>query len=279
MPPRALRIPFRQLLAIVLAQVLALMAQAWLSRALLALGYERMLAHYLAYLVVPAILLIMLGPLLLEHRRFVLGLFSPRKLTIRLALAAVALGIAARTVWWSQLIARVSLGMTANDDPQAVVGPAFSWACPPIPSLMLGVLVMAVAVPVMEETLHRGFILSAFVRSGPVPAILVSALVFTVLHPPSSYCFVYFLGVVLGVQFWVTGSLWTTMITHMTYNGLMQLDWRCLQGRWNPPPDSLPLLVPGMTALFTLVFAGLLVIALLSYQRAGAQAAPAHDQS
>lgn len=279
MPPRALRIPFRQLLVVVLAQVVALMAQARLSRLLLAQGHEQALAHYLAYLVVPAILLVMLAPLLLEHRAFVLGLFSPRKLTIRLALAAVALGIATRTVWWSQLIARVSLGMTASDDPQAIVGPAFSWNCPALHSLMLGALVMAALIPVMEETLHRGFMLSAFVRRGPVPAILVSALVFTVFHPPSSFWFVYFLGLVLGVQFWVTGSLWTTIITHVTYNGLVQLDWRCLQGRWNPPPDSLPLLVPGMTALFTLVFACLLIIALLAYQRAGAQAAPAHDQS
>ena len=275
MQPPVLRIPFRQLLAVVLAQVLALMVQAWLSRVLLARGYADLEAHYLAYLAVPTVLLILLAPVLLEHRAFLRGLFSPRRLTIRLALAAVALGLAARVVWWAQLFARVSLGTAASDTALGVAGPAFSWNCPPLPSLLLGLLVMAILVPLMEETLHRGILQSVLARSGALPAVLVSALIFTVLHPPSSYGFVFFMGLVLGVQFWVTGSLWTTMITHATYNALIQFDWRCLQGAWNPPPESLPLLLPAAGALFVLVVAGLLVVALLRCQQAGARNAPA----
>jgi hypothetical protein len=57
------------------------MAQAWLSRALSARGHGELEAHYLAYLVVPPILLLVLAPVLLEHRTFLLELFSPRKLT------------------------------------------------------------------------------------------------------------------------------------------------------------------------------------------------------
>jgi membrane protease YdiL (CAAX protease family) len=277
MQPPALRIPFRHLLVIVLAQVLALVAQAWLSRVLLAQGYEELQAHYLAYLVVPPVLLVSLAPVLLEHREFLLGLFRPRRLTVPLALAAVALGVTMRIVWWAQLIARVSLGITGSDDPQAAVGPAFSWDCPPAPSLMLGLLVMAMLVPLMEETAHRGFLQSALVHRGPLPAILMSALIFTALHPPSSYWFVFFMGLVLGVQFWVTGSLWTTMITHATYNGLIQFDWRCLQGHWNPPPDSLPLLLPGVSAVLALIVSCLLAVTLLRYQRAGARTAPARS--
>jgi membrane protease YdiL (CAAX protease family) len=275
MPPPVLRIPFRHLLVIVLAQAFALIVQAWLSRTLLAHGYESLQAHYLAYFVVPAILVVVLAPVLLEHRVFLLGLFSPRRLTVRLVIAAAALGIAARIVWWAQLVARVSLGLAASDDAEAVVGPAFSWNCPALPSLMLGLLVMAMLVPLMEETLHRGFLQSALAPSGALLAVLVSALIFTVFHPPSSYGFVFAMGVMLGAQFWVTGSLWTTIITHLTYNGLIQFDWRCLQGRWNPPPESLPLLLPAVIALLTLVLAGLLIVALLCYQRAGAVAAPA----
>ena len=101
MQPPALRIPFRHLLVIVLAQVLALVAQAWLSRVLLAQGYEELQAHYLAYLVVPPVLLVSLAPVLLEHREFLLGLFRPRRLTVPLALAAVALGVTMRIVWWA----------------------------------------------------------------------------------------------------------------------------------------------------------------------------------
>jgi membrane protease YdiL (CAAX protease family) len=275
MHPPALRLPAQYLAAIVLAKLMALTAQAWLSRVLLAHGFKEPQAHHLAYLVVPPILLLMLAPVLMEHRKFLRQLFSPRGLTLRLALAAVALGVTLRIVWWSQLIARVALGLTASGDPQAIAGPVMSFACPPLPWLLLGVLVMAIFIPLMEETVDRGLLQSAFVHRGPLPAILISALIFTVFHPPSSYVFVFLMGVVFGIQFWLTGSLWTTVITHATYNGLIQFDWRCLQGQWNPPSATLPQLVPGVTALLILVVACLFVVALLRYQRAGAQTAPA----
>ena len=275
MQPPALRIPLRQFLAIVLALVFALAARAWLTRVLLGHGYEDPGARYLAYLVVPPVLLVMLAPVLVRHRTFLCGLFSPYPLTLRLALAAAALGIAARVVWWSQLVARVSLGAVASGEPGAAVGPVFSWSCPPLPSLALGLLVMAMLVPLVEETLHRGLLQSALAQRGTLLAIPVSAAIFTVFHPPSSYGFVFFMGLVLGVQFRVTGSLWPTMITHATYNGLIQFDWRCLQGRWNPPADSVPLLWPAAGALLAGVAACLLVAALLQYQRAGAARAPA----
>ena len=275
MQPPALRSPLRQFVAIVLALVFALVARAWLGRVLLAYGYENPGARYLAYLVVPPILLFVLAPLLVRHGTFLRGLFSPHRLTLRLILAAVALGIATRAVWWSQLVARVALGATANGDPGVAAGPVFSWNCPPIPSLALGLFVMAMLVPLVEETLHRGFLLSALAPRGTLSAVLVSAAIFALFHPPSSYGFVFLMGLVLGIQFRVTGSLWPPMITHATYNGLIQFDWRCLQGRWNPPTDSLPLLQPAAGALLAGVAACLLVAVLLQYQRAGAVCAPA----
>jgi membrane protease YdiL (CAAX protease family) len=275
MQPPVLRLTPRQLLAIVFAQVLALTTQAWLSRNLLAGGYAQLQAHYFAYLVVPPILLLLLAPVLLEHRQFLRRLFSPGGVTLRMAIAAIVIGVATRVVWWAQLIARVSFGMTVNDDPEAVIGPVFSFACPPLSALLLGLLVMAVLVPVVEETVHRGLVQSAFVHTGAPPAILISALFFTVLHPPSSYGFVFLMGVLVGTQFWLTGSLWATIITHATYNAFAQLDWRCLQGHWNPAPESLPQLVPGGIALLTLATTCFLILVLLNYQKAGAQTAPA----
>lgn len=275
MQPLTLRLSIRQLLLIIIGQTFALVAQAWLSRALQAQGFEQALAHDLAYLVVPPIVLVMLAPVLLEHRDFLLRLFRRNALTLRLVLAAVALGVLARIAWWAQLVGRIAFGITVNGDPQALAGPVFSWGCPPLPSLALGLFVMAILVPIMEETVHRGFLLSAFVHRGPLPAILISALIFTVFHPPSSYGFVFLMGLLLGVQFRVTGSLWATMITHATYNALTQFDWRCLQGQWNPPADSLPQLFPGTLALLALIAAMLGIVLLLRYQRAGADRAPA----
>jgi membrane protease YdiL (CAAX protease family) len=112
-------------------------------------------------------------------------------------------------------------------------------------------------------------------HTGALPAILISALFFTLLHPPSTFGFVFLMGIVVGMQFWLTGSLWPTMITHATYNACAQLDWRCLQGHWNPAPESLPQLVPGGIALLALATACFLILVLLKYQRAGAQTAPA----
>ena len=202
-------------------------------------------------------------------------LFGRHALTLRLVLAATALGVTMRALWWSQLVAGISFGLTVNDDPVAAVGQSISWNCPPAGALLLGVLVMALLVPLMEEALHRGLVQSALAHRGPVPAVMMSATIFTVFHPPTSYGFVFLMGLILGAQFWLTGSLWATMITHAIYNGLVQFDWRCLQGQWNPPADSLPQTIPGLLALGVLMFSLLASLALLRCQKAGARCAPA----
>jgi membrane protease YdiL (CAAX protease family) len=275
MPPPALRLSIRELILVIAGPAFALIVQAGLSQTLRAQGYEQTLAHDLAYLAVPPILLVMLAPLLSRHRGFLAQRLRRHALSTRRVLAAVALGLLARIAWWAQLVVGISFGIVVNDDPQALAGPVFAWSCPAPPSLLLGLIVMAVLVPIMEETVHRGLLLSAFAHRGALPAILISSMIFTVFHPPSTYGFVFVMGILLGIQFWVTGSLWATMITHATYNGLIQFDWRCLRGQWNPPADSLPLLLPGVAALLTLLLAGLGIVALLLYQKAGARSAPA----
>lgn len=274
MQPPAHRLSLRELLLISVSLIFTLIVQASLSRSLSATGFGKLEAHYLAYLTVPVILLAMLAPALREHRNFLKRLLSPHGLSVRLVLAAVALGLVSRIAWWSQLLARVSFGNAVSDDLQVVVGPVFAWACPPLPSLFLGLFVMAVLIPPMEEIVHRGFLQSAVMHRGPLPAVLISALVFTAFHPSSSYWVAFIMGIVLGIQFCVTGSLWGSMITHATYNGLVQLDWRCLEGHWNPPPGSLPQLLPGAAAIATLVCSMVLVVALLRWQWAGARTAP-----
>ena len=275
MPPSELRLSFRRLVAIVLVQLLALTLHAWLSRSLLANGYGELQAHHIAYLAVPPLLLLLLAPVLLEHRHFLKQLFGLRHLSLRLVLAAAALGVAMRVAWWAQLIARVSFGATTGNGSQGLTGPVLTIACPPLQALSLAILAMVVLVPLVEETIHRGLLQSAFVHLGPVRSIMISALVFSVFHPPSSYFFVLPMGVILGVQFWLTRSLWATILTHASYNGLAQLDWHCLHGQWNPPPESLPQVAPGATALLVLMAMFPLMLVLLRNQRAGAPAAPA----
>ena len=115
--------------------------------------------------------------------------------------------------------------------------------------MAMGVIVMAVLVPIIEEVVHRGFVQSALYRYGPVVAILGAAAVFTVFHPPGSWGFVFSAGVMLGTQYRITKSLWSSLISHATINALIQLDWRCLRGQWNPPATETPIIESFAVAL------------------------------
>jgi membrane protease YdiL (CAAX protease family) len=266
----ALRIPVRKLLAIILVLVFVFFVRAWLQLDLRARGFDVDFSKDLSYLIVMPALVLMLLPIVWDHRDFLSRLLDRRHLTVGLALSAIALGVMLRLVFWGQLIARVSFGLAHDSDPGATVGPAFSFACPSPKVMGLGFLVMALLVPVIEETLNRGVIQSAFVHKGRTLAVLVSASVFTLFHTPASYALVFVIGIVLGLQFWNARTLWASIITHATYNGLNQLDWRCLRGTWNPTAEQLPALVPGFVALGVLIAASGSVIWLFTREDAGA---------
>ena len=274
--PPALRIPVRTVIAIILVLVFALFVRAYIQLELRALDFEAGYAKDLSYLAVSPIFALMLLPLIRGHKEFWRRILDRQRLSMRLVLSAVALGVAMRIIWWSQLIARVSFGLARNDDPTAVVGPEFSFVCPQPQVIGLGLVVMALLVPVVEEFLHRGVLQSAFVYKGKPAAILVSAVIFAAFHTPSSYAFVFVMGIVLGLQFWNTQTLWASMITHGTYNGLIQFDWRCLHGTWNPTSEQLPLLMPGLVAVGILIAATACALWLVTRNDAGASATPRH---
>jgi len=271
-PPR---IGGRELTAIILAQACALFVQAWLQRVLIRQGTPGPLAHDLACLSVPPLALGLIAPILWQQRMRLLRLFAAEGLNPQLLLSGIAIGILLRLAWWCQLVARVALGLTPGAGTPECVAPVFVFACPPLPVLGLGVFVMALLIPVMEETVHRGLVQSALAARGPVPAILLSALVFTAFHAPAGYGIVFLAGLVFGTQCWRTRSLWPGIVAHATYNGAMLLDWRCLHGRWNPCAGQLPALVPAAAAGLALVVALLLILLLLSRQGAGVHRTPA----
>ena len=274
--PPALRIPLRTIIALILVLLFAFIVRSYLQLELRALGYVAGHAKDLSYLMVSPVLVLMLLPIFRHDKDFMRQLLRRSQLKVRLVLSAVALGVLMRLIWWSQLIARTSFGLARNHDPDAVVGPAFSFACPPPQVIGLGLLVMVLLVPVIEEVLHRGILQSAFVHKGRTAAILLSATIFTLFHPPTSYAFVFVMGIVFGLQYWNTHSLWASTITHATYNGLIQLDWRCLRGAWNPPEKELPFLIPGSVALGVLLTASACAIWLLTQESAGATSTPRH---
>ena len=263
------RAPARtQVFAAILALTAALFARAYLQIILRESGYDKLYAADLSYLVVPPILTLLLFPVLKQNSLEIRRQFAVTKLSGHLVLSAFALGMLLRLAWWSQLAAGVSLGIYSSGDSSAIIGPAFEFQCPPAHVLATGIAIMAILVPIIEEVVHRGLVQSALHRFGPWIAVTGSAIVFTVFHPPGNWGFVFIAGVVFGSQYWITRSLWSSLITHATINLLIQFDWRCLRGRWSPQAGDLPLVVPGAVALILLaVFVASILVVLRQMHR------------
>jgi len=83
-------------------------------------------------------------------------------------------------------------------------------------------LVVAITPAVCEEALFRGFIMRGLASMGAAPAILISALLFGIAHA-SIYRLLptFFLGIVLGLVVWRTGSLFAGIVMHAINNGLL----------------------------------------------------------
>jgi sodium transport system permease protein len=83
-------------------------------------------------------------------------------------------------------------------------------------------LVVALTPAVCEEALFRGFILNGLRSMGAVPAIGISALLFGIAHA-SIYRLLptMFLGIILGIVVWRTGSLLCAIVLHAINNGLL----------------------------------------------------------
>lgn len=91
-----------------------------------------------------------------------------------------------------------------------------------IGGLLLNIVVVALIPAVGEEMTFRGVLQQALTRKmkNPHVAIILSAAIFSFIHF-QFYGFLprMFLGVLLGYMFYITGSLWTSMLMHFLNNG------------------------------------------------------------
>lgn len=257
------------LIAVIVATTAALIARAWLQVVLLAGDLPKDYAADLSYLVVPPILLILLAPVLSKDRSFLIEQFRYPGISLSIVFKAVLIGLLLRIASWAKLVAGVSFGVYRSDDPLAIEGPQFAFHCASPHVVVLGFVVMAVMVPVIEEVTHRAYIQTAFHDRGPFIAILVSATLFAIFHPTASWAFTFFAGVVLGSQYWYSGSLWPSLISHATVNGLIQVDWRCLTVEWNPRVTELPILSSGIPAVLVLLTSIIVIFILVRKRRGG----------
>ncbi len=97
-------------------------------------------------------------------------------------------------------------------------------------SLPLGLLLFSGAITpaICEEWFFRGFVMSALRRFGKWNAVLGSAALFALMHVLTSNVLSLerllpslFMGVVLGLVAWRTGSLWPGVLLHACHNGFL----------------------------------------------------------
>ena len=88
-----------------------------------------------------------------------------------------------------------------------------------------------VAAPLVEEFIFRGLLFRGLERMGrPTLAILGSAAIFAVIHPPVSAAPVFVLGLAAAFGLRRTGLLLTPIIAHATYNGIVLIAGFVLAG-------------------------------------------------
>ena len=96
---------------------------------------------------------------------------------------------------------------------------------PPAPSNALEAIAYAVVLiivaPITEEPVFRGFVLTAWLRRGLVPGIVLSAFLFATIHfQIVALLPIGLLGAVFAFMVQRTGSLYSSMIAHACYNAL-----------------------------------------------------------
>ena len=203
-------------------------------RALGRSGVDPAVAKDLSYLVVPPILLILMLPYLRRCRDALGELFDLHRLTLRVVMGSIALGLVMRLMWWASTTFLIGIGVLRSDDPDAIVGPIIGWECPALPIMALSILVMGAVAPATEEIVHRGFMLHGMLRYDRRVAIAASAAAFAVMHTIDSYAATFIAGLVFARQALNDRALWGPIVAHSTYNAATVFDWDCFRIVWNP---------------------------------------------
>jgi membrane protease YdiL (CAAX protease family) len=93
-----------------------------------------------------------------------------------------------------------------------------------IKDLLLNVILIAGLAAVGEELMFRGMMQRLLIRifKNPWIGIIVAAFIFSAFHL-QFYGFLprFMLGILLGVIYWYSGSLWASMLAHFVYDGLL----------------------------------------------------------
>ncbi len=119
------------------------------------------------------------------------------------------------------------LGLATFSQEQLKQAEAFASKLPTVPIQLL-LLTGAITPAICEEWFFRGFVMSSLRKFGALWAVIGSALLFGLMHVLTSNMLSVermlpstFMGLVLGLVAWKTGSLWPGIALHALHNGLL----------------------------------------------------------
>ena len=132
-----------------------------------------------------------------------------------------------------------------------------------IGGLLFNLLIIALIPAVGEELTFRGVLQQGLTRRmNPHVAIILSAAIFSFIHF-QFYGFLprMFLGILLGYMFYVSGSLWTSILMHFVNNGTaVVLYYLNDKGIVNVDVDHFGAMSPTMVAISAVVTIALIVV-------------------
>jgi membrane protease YdiL (CAAX protease family) len=137
-----------------------------------------------------------------------------------------------------------------------------------VQDLLLNLVLVAVFAGVGEELLFRGVLQRLFIKlfKNPWAGILVTAFIFSAIHL-QFYGFIprFILGILLGLIYWYSGSLWPAIIAHFAYDAFaVIMIW------FNPAlaeQDSVAISLGNKTLLAAISLALVMIIVILMKKR------------
>lgn len=156
---------------------------------------------------------LLLARWLLRARPADLGLLRPRRADLRYGLifgtglfvASIAIG----------LVQAAAVGKEQQSVAQALLGHRG------LAALALDLIAIAVLTPIAEELVFRGVLFGGLRQRLPfVGAALITTTLFMLVHEPQAWPGVFVLAFGLALAYERTGTLWASIATHATVNGL-----------------------------------------------------------
>jgi len=251
----------------------AFFARSWFQLYLQDAGYDASLTYDLSFFLMLPVAAVLMYPILRDNVAAMRQWLRPPESWCSLVTYSVLVGLLLRVIYWTFYTAGAAFGWFYNPSSPAIQSVQFTFSCPDPDLLALKMLVLATLTPAFEELVHRGFILHALLPRGDYRAIVVSAVLFGVMHKPDSIVMAFLIGLPLAFLAVKLRSLWAPMIIHATFNLVAILDWNCLNPNWNPSETSLFLNMIGSVSIAVMSIGLALVSLLLRYAKAGTRIA------